>query len=531
MPIHSDKERVQAFLFLAASYLACLSVCIFGIFDRLLDPFAVHNDLTTSIFWMHRLTDPNLFPNDLMAQYSASRVSPAIFAIYRLGTLVTDPVTLSRFFPFGIILLLTPLTFFIGRRLAGNAGGLFTSILVTTSTWYFGPGPGTSGELAILVNCLLALALLAKNAYWLGGAVILASLAYPPSALVGGLAFALWVLTDVLAKRGNRRNFLTLFASGAVALGVLLSSYAGAPSRFGSMVTRTQMESMPEFGPQGRIPYFFGSFWERLQSGTTGIELQAPMIFLLLAAGVLLATRFSAMRKKFPLPACLFPVSGTILFFISGLLMLKLLAPSKYLVQPLAITCCCIITAGVFSIQARAFRVFTAMSLLALGVAVSYPYLAQKTDRPPAEQVFREIGKLPPDAILAGHPETMNWPPIFSKHSVHVCREGAEPYYPDYYRIAAKRVEDMLMAYYAQSDEEILQFCRESGVTHFLVIRSEFETGALETSRIYTEPIGSRVRQRIGRQHDFALLHPPDNWILYADEEAMLVAPRLAKEF
>ena len=247
-------DRLRTGVVLVVTWIVCLSLCAIGISDRLADPFAVHNDLVISVYWMHLYNDPGLFPDDLMAEFSSSRTSPAIELIYRIGSIFIDPVTLSRLFPLGVVFLLTPIGFFLGRRLAGDAGGALAAHTLVLTTWYFGPGPGTSGELAILVNTGLALALARKNAPLAGALIVLAALAYPPSALVGGLAFGLWIVTDRNASGHSRlRRAFFFIGSGAAAGAILMARLRSGISSFGPMVTGEEMATMEEFGPDGRL--------------------------------------------------------------------------------------------------------------------------------------------------------------------------------------------------------------------------------------------------------------------------------------
>ncbi|MFC1889530.1 hypothetical protein ACFL4G_07215, partial [Thermodesulfobacteriota bacterium] len=350
---HSGKAiEVRTIVLLGATWIVCLSLCAIGIFDRLGDPFAVHNDLTTSIYWMHRIADPGLFPGDLVAEYEHFRSTAFIENLYRIGSRFADPVTMSRYFPFGVICFLTPIGFAIGRSLAGNAGGPVMAITLVVTTWYFGPGPGTSGELAILVNAGLALGFLRGNSVLAGALMILAALIYPPSALVGGGAFFLWLLLDQGGAPDRRKgNWPVFLLCGALSALILAAHRFTGESAFGPMVTKAQMLAMPEFGPYGQLPYFFDSWFDHLRSGTTGLELRGPMIFLLISAGILLLIHGASLLKKLRSPLWLFLAAGVLWFFLAHALLLKLLAPSKYIVQPLAIVLCCICTAGVLGFR------------------------------------------------------------------------------------------------------------------------------------------------------------------------------------
>jgi hypothetical protein len=511
--------------FFALALILCLAFTTLGIRDRITNPYAHSNDLTTSIYWMNRNIDPALYPNDLLADYSSDRTTPVIEAIYRFGSIFTTPYQISRFFPFFITLCFVPLAFFLGLKFGGDEAGFLMAVSLFLVTWYQGPGPGTSGELAILINIGVACALAYKSPIALAVLMIFAAVAYPPAALVAGMACVVWIVFGVAKKSFDKKSIGTLVVGGGVALSYMVVKYLGGSSAFGEMVTRDQMRTMPEFGAGGVFPFFFESLWPMLQSDNVGIELHAPMIFLIFISVVLFVFQKKKLLEQIPMLIGVWLACGVVGFVLAHVFMLHLLAPAKYLVQPLLITLCCVCIGGIMSIRnQKGAKIFLNAFLILVGI-VCWPTLKKYETPPRVTQGLEAVAELPIDAIIAGHPETMNLIPIFAKRSAYANRELSEAYYPQYYDRISGRIDAMLKAYYAKTDAEVLAFCQKTGVTHFLVVKEEFSGAMLLPERMFYKPQGPRIAQWIGDRREFALENPPKQWIVAQDDKSYLVKP------
>jgi hypothetical protein len=60
----------------------------------------VQDDAQQHVFWMRRFIDPQLFPNDLIADYFQSVAQPGYKAIYQLAAAIgIDPMVFNKLLP------------------------------------------------------------------------------------------------------------------------------------------------------------------------------------------------------------------------------------------------------------------------------------------------------------------------------------------------------------------------------------------------------------------------------------------------
>jgi hypothetical protein len=177
-------------------------------------------------FWLGRLRDPGLFPNDLIADYYQSVTPPGYQALYWVTSWFVEPLAASKLLPPLLGLLLALFTYLFVRRLCHLAAcALLASVLVSWYFWqYEDLVSATPRSLAppFLAAILWALSV---DRWMLGaGLIALAGACYPAGGVLG-----LGLLATRLVERRGWRPILTRqralwLASGlaAAALGALL---------------------------------------------------------------------------------------------------------------------------------------------------------------------------------------------------------------------------------------------------------------------------------------------------------------------
>ena len=106
VPTRSDRRVLFWFclsLLFAATYGAL------GLVEAFKAPYVVQDDARAHVFWMQRFVDPELFPNDLLADYFQSVAPAGYVGLYRAGaSLGIEPLALTKLLPLVLGLITTP---------------------------------------------------------------------------------------------------------------------------------------------------------------------------------------------------------------------------------------------------------------------------------------------------------------------------------------------------------------------------------------------------------------------------------------
>jgi len=80
--------------------------------------WVVQDDARQHVFWMERYLDPELFPNDLIADYFQAVAPLGYTSIYKLGTLLgIDPLIFNKLIPVALRLVITAYFFGFCRQI------------------------------------------------------------------------------------------------------------------------------------------------------------------------------------------------------------------------------------------------------------------------------------------------------------------------------------------------------------------------------------------------------------------------------
>lgn len=282
--------------------------------SALVNPLVVHDDVRQHVFWVPRLHDPTLFPNDPIADYYQAQSPPGFQAVYWLATPAVDAIVASKLLPLLLTVLLTGAGFALGRALWGRAdAAALGAILLTWSAWQYDDVASATPRAFAMPLLAAQLAALGAGRLWLAlGVLVLTALLYPLGCALMAVTTGLWLIWQALMPAGSthpppeppeagqpsargpaeedsrvgrtragarariraalpgllRLGGATLIALVIVALGLRASD------RFGPHVTLEQAREMSEFQPGGRSSYFIPDpyrFW--LESTRSGLAL------------------------------------------------------------------------------------------------------------------------------------------------------------------------------------------------------------------------------------------------------------------
>jgi hypothetical protein len=458
--------------------------------------YLVQDDARQHVFWMRRFIDPNLFPNDLIADYFQA-VAPAgyKFVYWIFAKAGVDPLLLSKIFPAAIGLFIAYLAFRVFMELMPNPrGAFFASLLVGQLIWLKDDVISATPR-AFVCPLFLAflLFLLQRRFFPCLLTVALQALVYPQAAFVsiGVLALRLIKWKDrrpYLAR--DRRDYVLFFAALFIFVAAILP-FASSVSRYRPVITREEARELPEFQRHGRSQFFVPglSYWTDAQRSGLLPNGTPPHIFALAIAAPLCLI-FT--RKKFQTAVLLrAALAATAMWGAAHLLLFKLHLPGRYsqwLFQIMfAIGAAATIAliwdwADNWREQLRQKNSILAVRAISIAVFLSgaalviYPHLKQKFPDPsyisgqPTE-LYDFLRTQPKETVITGLTNAANLIPIFAQRSVLVSSEYAIPYHKGYYQILRRRGQDLVHAHLTSRAEELRAFIEKYHVDLIIVRR------------------------------------------------------------
>jgi len=480
--------------------------------------YVVQDDAQQHVFWIQRFLDPQLFPNDLIADYYQSVAQPGYKAIYQLAaTLGVDPIVFSKLLPIVLGLITTRYCFGLCLQiLPVPATGFLSTLLLNQVLWQKDDlVSGTARAFMFPLFLAFLYYLLRRSLLPCLAAIALQGLFYPSGMLIScGVLFVRLLRWERRRLRlsNDRRDYLFFAAGLGVSILVLLPLVLET-SQFSPETSAAQARTMVEFSDAGRSRFFLNSpfeFWLYAdRSGLLPVEWsRSPYFYFLLMLCVALALpRLLRKPSQFPLVQqitsniTLFPqilLASLGLFLAAHALLFKLYLPSRYtqysvrILTPLAAAIALtIILDGIFHAwqQGVKFRVFgkpvSSLVITALiGFAiVSYPlFLTINGFRFPstASYVVGEVPELyefflqqPKDTLIASLTPQADELPSFTQRSILTSREHSIPYHKGYYDRIRQRTVDLIEAQYAPDIKQVKDFIQKYGIDFWLVDREQ----------------------------------------------------------
>jgi hypothetical protein len=537
------------FAFSMVYALVCAALALRQAFSS---EYVLADDVRHHIFWMFRFLDLGLFPNDPIADYFQSIAPPGFAALYRfLAVLGMDPLRASKFIPFGLGLLAAGYLFGIALRvLRSPAAAAVATVLLCQCLWL-------SSDLSSATPRAFFYPLFAAFLYYhVCGhrfivllTILLQGLLFPPAAL---LSLGVLGLDLVELKNGwptpSKEPQKYFFLIGALAVAVLtIFPFLHTVDRFGPLVTREEARAMPEFGPGGRVPFFYPDFWNYWVHGSGGLHIQSRPGWLFAA---FLWPIFCWFPRYFPLldriaegarPLLQIAGSALLLFSISHLLLFRLYLPSRYTQHAsrvlFALAAAGVIMAIVDSLlrwaEARAGRdrplsAFggTAFASVLLLWIVCYPLFLSTFPKAgyitgKAPDLYRFFAAQPATIRIASLADEANNLPVFCRRSIVFGVETAVPFHWGYYQPLRQRGLQIARAQYS-SDLAVIQQClRDQKIDFWLLDRGCFKAEYIRNNRVIRQVRAVVPDPGVG---DGPLLsHPPPQAVVFATKRFIVL--------
>ena len=487
--------------------------------------YIVQDDARQHVFWMSRFIDPELFPNDLIADYYQSIAPWGYKNLYRLAANIgIDPLVFNKFVPSGIGIVMTVSCFAVSLELLPIPFSAFvTTLLFNQNIWV--QGGIISGTARDFVYPLLFIFIY----YWLKRSeamplglsllgvcitLVLVSWFYPSSILIyaGVLFLQLWRMDGYIPRlRHDKQVYIFSCIGLAVAL-VVLFPYVLAASEYGPTITLEQARNLPEFTAGGRASFFYDNDpWEYwFNASRTGIKLAPALVPQLAYAGLLLPFLLK-FPQRFPLSQKINPKISYLkdllivsfgLFFTAHAVLFKLYLPSRYTARSLKVT---VILAASIALMLildavwhwasdRQFhsRIRSIIAVIPIGILfaalIAFPIAGsnftntgyQRGEHP---ELYQFLQQQPKDIVIASLSSEANLLPSFTQRSVLVAQEYGIPYHWGYYQPFRQRVIDLIEAQYTTDLQTVKNFIRRYGVTHWLIDNSAFTPEYLAGNR------------------------------------------------
>lgn len=475
--------------------IACAGFLLMA-FER---PSGLQDDARMFLSWMGRWDDPGLLRGDLMADYWRS-VTPWFFrGLFRAAWWIgLEPLVFVKLLP---AFLYLPVAFFSFRFLRAIHAEPLVAFLATAAVLYYftrdgvmvsGTPRGVWPALLLPVLDGLARARAAQTAL----AQLCLAGCYPQLALVTAAVVGM----TLLAPRRpwwldltKPRMILVAACAAATVAGVL--PFLLASGGFNPVVSLAEARLIPTFGAAGRNRIFaadgsahflcgarLGFFGSKCK-GVSDFKL--PFLVLFALAGPLIlfvrAVRAGpAAKLRSVLP--LYLLAGSSLWFAaSAVLLFRLHLPSRYtsaIILLMLLSSLPLLLEGIggtrlatrLATRKRGKAILDAGILLIALIAAFGVGDARSVIRRPADPaLIAAIRALPPDAVVAGFVEDLDFSPVLTGRSTLFSRELAIPYQLGYYRPLLRRMEDLRDAMLTADPSVLADRLRRNDVDLLLV--------------------------------------------------------------
>lgn len=496
----NQRFRKSVILWFGLSLTFALYYGILSLQQAFRSEYVVQDDAREYVFWMQRFVEPDLLPNDLMADYFQSVTPVGYAALYKLAAnFGINPLNLSKILPPLLGLVTNACCFRLSLRLFPIPAAAFAATLLLNQSLWFSSDLSSAVPRSFIYPLLLLFLdyLLQKSWFILRIITLLEALFYPPLILISSAIMCIRL----------RRNYLLLL--GMLGLGfVAILPYALSSSEYSPVVTASQAWKMPELWTEGRHPFFDANPWKFWLTGQhSGIfpPLMPPLIWM----GLLLPW---VMRHPltFPLLKLLnkenmtilaqIVIASFILYFAAHALLLKIFFPTRYTVHTLRIVFAiasgftitimlhgflkqvCIWTESSNSpIKVKIRRLFSTIFVAAIifilffypNFLQSYPRADYKTGGNAA--LYKFLEQQPKDTLIASLSEEVNNLPTFAKRAILVGREYALPFHLGYYSHIRQRTIDLITAQYSPNLTAAQELVKMYGVDFWLLETNSFQ--------------------------------------------------------
>ncbi len=521
-------SQKQVLFWFSLSLIFAAGYAILGLQQAFASEYVVQDDARQHVFWMLRFIDPNLFPDDLIADYFQSVAPVGYSNFYRaFAVLGINPSLLNKLLPLVLGLIASGYCFAFCLQIIPLPITAFMATLMFNQNIWRKDDLVSATPRAFIYPLFLAFLfyLCRKSLFPCLVTIIFLGFFYPQYVFIcaGILVIRLFDLSRGIRFSQQKYNYIFCAAGLGVAFLVLLP-YALKSSEYAPIITVAQAKQLPEFYPKGRSSFFNDNMFDYFVSGRSGIlpkNLFIPVTYyfgLLLPILMRFRSRFPLLRQVTEeiiiLPQMLLAAIG--MFMAAHLLLFRLHLPSRYMEHNLRIVFCIsaaitltAILSTILSINYRENKfsnnlrkifalLFTACISLTLLFYYplfiqNFPKTAYQIGEDPA--LYKFFQQQPKDILIASISEEVNYLPTFSQRSILIGREYAIPYHFGYYTKFRQRVVDLTQAQYSQNLSDVKAFIQKYKVDFWLLDSGAFTPQYIQNNSLLRQYYGSNLNQ------------------------------------
>ncbi|MGB3403018.1 MAG: hypothetical protein WBA77_10025 [Microcoleaceae cyanobacterium] len=466
------------------------------VFNQAFDgDYIVQDDARKHIFWMSRFLNPDLFPNDLIADFFQSVEPIGLIAVYRLFTVFNiDPMVINKCLPLGLGMIMTYYCFGICFEVFPIPIAAFiATTLFNQSIWMkdiFVAGSASSFSYPLFLGFLYYF--LTQSYLNMVLILFLEGLFYPPCLLLSGSIIFISLFefknkTPILFINNKKRYFYLFSLILSI---TLLLTYLFNTSEFGPIISKAEAITLPEFYSGGRASFFSNNpiqYWFLgIRSGMIPRGILTPVTLslgLLFPVLFLFPQQFILLKKIKPsiifIPKLL--IISITLFFTAHLLLFRLFLPNRYISHSFyliiallaGITITILIDSLLSTKKQSSFLSLLIVGLLCFTV-IFYPSFLDKFTspnyiKPKESSLYNFLSKQPQDTYIASLSEAADNIPSFSKLSVLTAYEYAIPYQIGYYTQIRQRTFDLIHAQYSLTLNPIVNLINQYDIDLILL--------------------------------------------------------------
>jgi hypothetical protein len=525
-----------------AAVIAMLAAAVLWVGPAVLRVDIFDGDAAHHVWWLYRYADPGLYAGDVMVEYFRTSAPLGYRALYAALAPFVDVLWATEMLSAVVYLAGGWLAWKIGLAIEGPNASLRALLMTAAFVVVVFVSRESSGgtlpplafqrtfSLPLMLLCLWAL--IARRYVWVGISWVGSALLYPVMLPVMGLAAGCVFLADLVAQRRMPDRWQINAALAAGALGLALFGLPTAET-LGPEFTFAEAVAMPEYGQDGRLQLFFGSFVSDLFRGHMMGLGWSP--YVVLAVAVALAFVWLRGRRQLvPVPAWAMLGVGLGLWLVMRLfpaqLMFGLYLPNRHARWSIAVFVIVVLGAAAYTAIEWAVRMLrnrwpgAGSRRMPRLIAVAVPVLTTWTLLPYAyaqlrlpvdadlEATYAFIATLPKDTLVAAQPTLADYVPLRTRRSVLTSTETSMPWLRGYYAIVKPRVEASLRAAYATDVADLDKEMAPFGVDVFVTGPPVWE------QTHYLEPYDRELFQDLlarGRARGFALRNPPADRVLF----------------
>lgn len=483
---------------LGASIAAALLFSLSGL-KLAFQPYTIQDDARQHVFWMQQFNDPNLFRQDLIADYFSSVAPWGYKFLYQLVNILgIEPFLFSKILPVIIGVITTVYLFLVCIEIFPVPfAGFIGALLLNQNMWMLDDLSSGTPRAFFYPFFVGFVYYLLRRSFWAYFFILLQGLFYPQVVLISVVILAInfW----------RERAYRWFFLIGLLVAAIILGIYALQTSDFDRVISLATAKSLPEFYPGGRNEFFIDNpiaFW--LYAPRSGFFPREWQYVLLCSFGLMLPI-FVFFTRQFPLVTKINKnikiiwqifIASLIMFALAHLFLFELHLPSRYsqhslriliaLINGMAIA---IVLDAIFTRIAKYKKLFKPLITIATVGALLYPTYAVQTYpyrlgyvTGNSPQLYQFLQQQPKDILIASLSEEADFIPSLAKRSVLTAAEYSIPYHLDYYWQIRQRTKDLIKAQYSNDLQQIKNFIDRYQPDLWLIDKNAFTVEYLENN-------------------------------------------------